>query len=369
MPTFNQYIESFYPDGASPEGLSYWTYGMSFYVSFADLLLHRTGGTVNLFADPRFAKIAAFQQQCYFPGGAVINFSDASNGDMFRLGLSSYLAEHIEGIKVPAVPFSKSPPELLDHCGRFAPALRDLVWLRKDTPLTDDQPRVTVFPDAQWLLCTGAGETGFAAKGGHNDESHNHNDVGSFIVYKKGRMAICDLGAGEYTKDYFGDKRYDIFCNKSEGHNVPIINGQGQKTGREFAARDCRITPLSTGGGMTLDIAGAYDIPALLRLEREFSFTVDSGSIVLKDTFTFAGSPLPFTERFVTLYSPMIGNGVVNIGGLCTLKNTGVLSGKTAPLINTVEHRDHEGKTVTVYTIDFSFVPEDNIFPVTFEIA
>ncbi|GHT64312.1 heparinase [Spirochaetia bacterium] len=358
MPTFNQYIKSFYPDGASAEGLSYWTYGMSFYVSFGDLLLQRTGGKINIFDDPQFKKIAAFQQQCYFPGGAVINFSDASDKDMFRIGLSCYLAEHIEGIKVPALPY-KASYSLLDPCGRFTPALRDLVWARENIPITDDKPHVTVFPDAQWLLCSGDGETGFAAKGGHNDESHNHNDVGNFIFYKKGKMAICDLGAGEYTKDYFGDKRYEIFCNQSLSHNVPIINGCGQKAGREFEARDCRI---SNDGGMALDIAGAYKIPELLRLEREFSFNIHTGVLLLKDTFSFAENPLPVTERFISLFPPVPENGLVRIGGLCTLKS------QISPVISEVEHRDHKGKPVTVYTIDFNFLPKDTTLSVEFVI-
>jgi hypothetical protein len=251
---------------------------------------------------------------------------------------------------------------LLDHCGRFAPALRDLVWARENIPLTSDKPRISVLPDAEWLLCTGAGETGFAAKGGHNGESHNHNDVGNFIFYKKGKMAICDLGAGEYTKDYFGDKRYDIFCNRSEGHNVPIINGQGQQTGKEFVAQDCRITPLSTGGVMTLDMAGAYTVPELLHLEREFNFNTRTDVLLLKDTFTFAECSLPVTERFITLLKPIAEKDLVRIGKLCTLKN------KISPAIGEVEHRDHEGKPVTVYAIDFSFVPDDKTASIEFEI-
>jgi hypothetical protein len=346
---------------------------MSFYVSFGDLLLRRTGGRINIFNDPQFKKIAAFQQQCYFPGGGVINFSDASGGDMFRLGLSCYLAEHLGGVKVPAVPYRAASSEtgrsgLLDPCGRFAPALRDLVWAREDIPLTDDGPRAAVFPGAQWLLCSGAGETGFAAKGGHNDESHNHNDVGNFIFYKKGTMAICDLGAGEYTRDYFGNKRYGIFCNRSEGHNVPIINGYGQEAGREFQAGDCRVSSAAENAGMALDIAGAYHVPDLLRLERRFSFNIRTGVLLLKDTFSFAENPLPVTERFITLFPPALENGVVQIGGICTIRNPEFAGGKIAPVIGEVEHRNHKGKPETVYTIDFNFLSGDKTCSAEFEI-
>ena len=33
-----------------------------------------------------------------------------------------------------------------------------------------------------------------AAQGGHNAESHNHNDVGNFIVFLNGKPVIVDVG-------------------------------------------------------------------------------------------------------------------------------------------------------------------------------
>jgi hypothetical protein len=250
-PALSRFIAGFSGDGVCMEGLSYWTYGLSFYTAFGDLLCRRTGGNVNILNDPAFARIAAFQQACYFPCGGILNFSDASGGDMFRLGLSCYLATRIPSVEVPRFPYRRELSEageaeagtaekmeaeagqgtgkaLIDHCGRFAPALRDFIWASGDVPLTDEGVRENVFPQAQWLLCAGEGGTGFATKGGHNGEPHNHNDVGNFIFYKNGRMAFCDLGAGEYTKDYFGDKRYTIFCTRSESHSVPVIDRRGQ---------------------------------------------------------------------------------------------------------------------------------------------
>ena len=50
-------------------------------------------------------------------------------------------------------------------------------------------------------------ERGFyvAAKGGHNAESHNHNDVGSFIVYADGYPALIDVGVEAYTAKITAD--------------------------------------------------------------------------------------------------------------------------------------------------------------------
>ncbi|MDY4307971.1 hypothetical protein SNF32_14980 [Enterococcus mundtii] len=50
----------------------------------------------------------------------------------------------------------------------------------------------------------------FAAKGGRNDESHNHIDIGHFVFGTREDLFLTDLGAGEYTKDYF-DEKHVIF--------------------------------------------------------------------------------------------------------------------------------------------------------------
>ncbi|MFR6332585.1 MAG: hypothetical protein ACLUOI_29915 [Eisenbergiella sp.] len=80
-----------------------------------------------------------------------------------------------------------------------------------------------------------------AAKGGNNGESHNHNDV-KLPASGGDEMLLTDLGAGEYTRDYFSEKRYEILCNHSFGHSVPVIDGKGQKEGTEYACSHLKRT-------------------------------------------------------------------------------------------------------------------------------
>ena len=97
-----------------------------------------------------------------------------------------------------------------------------------------------------------------AAKGGHNDESHNHNDIGNFIVYADGRPVLIDVGAGVYTAKTFSKDRYTIWNMTSAYHNVPTINGVLQKNGRQWAAKDVQFTADAQHASLTVDIAGAY---------------------------------------------------------------------------------------------------------------
>ena len=97
-----------------------------------------------------------------------------------------------------------------------------------------------------------------AAKGGHNDESHNHNDIGNFIVYKNGRPMIIDVGVETYSRKTFSKERYTIWTMQSPYHNLPTVNGVMQKEGRNFQARDVSHKFTESSAQMTMDIAGAY---------------------------------------------------------------------------------------------------------------
>lgn len=61
-PAFNSFLSSFAEDGSCLEGIGYWNYGFGYYTSFADLILRRTAGKIDLFAPEKVKKIALFQQ-------------------------------------------------------------------------------------------------------------------------------------------------------------------------------------------------------------------------------------------------------------------------------------------------------------------
>jgi hypothetical protein len=119
---------------------------------------------------------------------------------------------------------------------------------------------------------------------------------------------------------------------------------------------------------MSLDMAPAYGLPGLASLKRRFVFDMARGNLTLEDRFVFSGSPLPVTERFVSIYPPELKDGFVRIdtGDSVSLLKCSL---STEPVINEQEHRSHEGKSTRIFLIDFSFVPTDLDFSVGFEIA
>lgn len=109
--------------------------------------------------------------------------------------------------------------------------------------------------------CREGSSQGFfvGAKGGHNRESHNHNDIGSFVVYFNGRPLIVDAGVETYTALTFGPHRYTLWPMRSSYHTLlPTVNGVEQQHGFDHRSSDVGYTATSDSSSFTLDIAAAY---------------------------------------------------------------------------------------------------------------
>jgi hypothetical protein len=104
-----------------------------------------------------------------------------------------------------------------------------------------------------------------SAWGGHNGQSHNHNDVGNFIVYDDGRPVLVDVGVETYSARTFGPQRYEIWTMQSAYHNLPTINGVMQGAGRQFRAGGVSFDETAARATFAADIAPAYPPEAAVR--------------------------------------------------------------------------------------------------------
>ena len=130
--------------------------------------------------------------------------------------------------------------------------------------LGQNTPVYTPLPDA-WIsdiqVLTARASNGFylATHGGHNAESHNHNDVGDFLLYADGEPVIIDAGRGNYTARTFSAQRYELWFTQAQYHNLPIVNGYGQRAGRDYEAKNVQNKINESQASLNMDIAGAYD--------------------------------------------------------------------------------------------------------------
>ena len=292
------FLRGFKDDGMCMEGCHYWHYGFGHFVIYADMIRNFTNGETDYFKREKVKTVATFIQKAFISGDAIISFSDGSRHHKFHMGLVHYLRS-----EYPDTVFSydKKHSYVASGCARFAAAIRGATWLCEDyyyNPTPDGVAAEYYAADSQMLIKR-TRSYGFAAKGGHNGEPHNHNDVGSFIFAKNGRQVILDIGSGPYSKQYFhNDTRYGFIECSSAGHGVPIIGGAVQKTGGAYGTKDVSFE----NGVFTMDMAGSYGLEELTKLVRSFSFTDDT--VTLTDTYEYTGEG-EIVDRMVTLVAPV----------------------------------------------------------------
>lgn len=350
--SMEKYLSGFTDDGVCLEGCSYWGYGFSYFTVYADIVKKFTKGEIDWFKLEKVKNISTFIQNTYIAGNKTVNFSDSAQNDRYPLGICHYLKElYPNDVLVYAPTYSFT----IDGCGRYCSAIRSVTWLNEDiynNPTPDNFSREFFSKNAEWLIKR-TEDYGFAAKGGNNNEPHNHNDIGTFIFVKNEEQALAELGRGVYTRRYFSrDARYTILECSSRGHSVPIINGSFQKTGTDAKAKRTSFKK----GVFTTDIAKAYDCPELKSLKR--SFTLADKSVILTDEYT-CDCDLDIIERIVTLNQPTIKGKQIKVGDAQITFDPKVAK----PTINS-EVRENG---TTCYFIDFKLKKGERKFSCTMQ--
>lgn len=293
---YEQFLLSYGDDGCCQEGPLYWIYGFGFFVYGASLLREKTG--IDLFAREKVRKMAGYWDAISMPRGFVAAFSDSPITCKTKSGLALFLNREY-GIPLP-------PEESLSKFGedrrvRFADVFHDVFWDSDEKGIVKTEEKTVYYPDAQWFLRKGK-EISVCAKGGHNDEPHNHNDVGSFILFDKNQVVISDLGWGEYDKAYFSDKRYENICASSKGHSVPLLAMEEQKfTNEKQKAEVIKVSD----DEFSIDMAKAYGVEKFIR-----SFAIKDETLTVTDECKTS-----FTERLVTTLKPAVAGFSVIVGG------------------------------------------------------
>ena len=354
MSAMDSFLSGYGDDGVCTEGLGYWSYGFGYYTYFAELLYDFSDGKKDIMHTDKIREIAQFQQRVYLSGNTVASFADGGRYGNFEAGLTHRLKDLFpDCVTVPDNQYAKK--DFLGMENRFAMCIRTLLWTKPEYAETgSDTVCEKYYPTAQWYINKNP-LFGFAAKCGRNNEPHNHNDIGNFIIASGSKQLIADIGSGEYTKDYFNDKkRYEILCCSSQGHSVPLIDGHAQSFGNEYSGK-----VLSYGNNeFIIDIEGAYASDTLAKAVR--AFKISGNSVSVKDEFEFTDNGThEIRERFISLIEPEVradGIYIENMRILCNVK---------AEITKDTDN-DHSGKAFPVWEIDY--VTSDKNFEIEFVI-
>lgn len=300
LKSLDRFLVPYPKDGGCDEGPGYWGRAGAALFDNLELLLSASAGKINEYDNPLVQEIGRFIYRAHINDDFYLNFADAAAvlspeamlifnfgkriGDPKMMSFGAWLAERrdllYKGYRVV-----KSGRNSL---GRELPALFSIKELQ-GVPARPPLLRDVWLPVIQVMVARDVegSSQGFylAAKGGHNEESHNHNDVGHFVVYIDGNPVIVDAGVETYTRKTFSAQRYEIWTMQSAYHSLPTINGVMQAPGRSFAARDVSYQADEQAAHFSLDIAGAYPVEAGLKFWQR-RLTLERGkSVRLVDTY------------------------------------------------------------------------------------
>ena len=280
----DSFINVYHTDGGCDEGPSYWTAAGASLYSLLEQLYDMTGGYVDIFSEPLIRRMAEYEADFHICGSYFINFADcpARVGPNYRMIARCGRRAHSETLRDFGDFYAKKfPQDVSGWRWHLYYSVKSMLEPIRDG--VDYKPSTEVWYDGIQVMAERefpADDKGFflAAKGGHNNESHNHNDVGNFVVYNNGEPLLLDSGCGKYTKKTFSAHRYDIWTMCSDYHNLPTVNGVTQSPGGQFKATDVSFENHT----LTLDISKAYPESAGLdSLVREVS--MKDGVIVVSD--------------------------------------------------------------------------------------
>jgi hypothetical protein len=143
-------------------------------------------------------------------------------------------------------------------------------------------------------------------RGGHNAESHNHNDIGQVIVYLDGAPVLVDAGVERYTAKTFGPERYTIWTMQSAYHSLPTINGHLQSPGKDFAAKEVAWAANDETARFSLDMAGAYPSEAAVHRYHRVVTLYRSRRVAIHDTYALGDIQGDTTFHVLTACLPEI---------------------------------------------------------------
>ncbi len=298
------FLEGFTDDGYCSEGLGYWNYGFGYYIMLSEMIYQATNSNVDLLQNNKAQKAATFGAQIEIINGVYPAFADCSINAQPSSKLMYFVSRRI-GLALRS--WEQNDP--VSSGGSLYQSMMysfpNSASLARSNQGPSQKPGIRSWFDRAGVLISRPGPNSsstlaVALKGGHNQEHHNHNDVGSFVVVLDDKPLLLDPGGEIYTARTFSSRRYESNVLNSFGHPVPIVAGKLQQTGRKARGRVVSMSFTDTTDTLVLDISSAYDVPELRKLERKFVYSrTGSGSLCVTDEVTFS-RPCDFGTALIT---------------------------------------------------------------------
>lgn len=318
MVSVDNFINYYHDDGACEEGTYYFTHAVGKLYDYLQILSYAGVPVSSIFKEPVIKRMGEFISEAYIGDGWVVNYSDASPrlggpiGVIFRYGEAvgsdkmKQFASHL---------YHQDKKEEYIFSGtdvfRTIENLKSHQSLIATNPATSGNPSMW-YPQTEILFIRDQSGFFFSSRGGTNQQSHNHNDVGSFILFYNNKPVFIDIGVGTYTAQTFGSGRYSIFTMQSDFHNLPVINGVSQRSlggnrspeEEKYSAKNVRFDARKSF--FSADISGSYHPDSKAQSWVRSYDLNPGGKLIIEDQFVLTEAVLPNQVNFITQQKPDI---------------------------------------------------------------
>lgn len=353
------FLEGYGYDGCCDEGASYYRHaGLCLFNTIEILNNVSSDAFYHLYQEDKIKNIASYIRNVHVHDKYYINFADCSP-IAGRAGVREFLfakrTENMDMASFAAADYKAGMPDslTLPQENNLYYKLQNGFAAKDIKAAFQDKPATMAYPDMYYpstgLFIARDDRCLLAVKAGDNADSHNHNDTGSFTVYKNGKPLFIDIGVESYTKKTFSPERYEIWTMQSAYHNLPTINGYMQKDGPAYHANDVCCQFSDTVCEISMDIAKAYPPECGLSFYKRAASLRKGKEILIRDNF--ASQENTVVLSFMTYEKPVCTESsdelVFSIGSLGTMRLTG---GKT-PVIEEIPISDARLKTAWEHEI------------------
>lgn len=321
MIILDRFIAEYKPDGGCDEGPGYWNGAGASLFDALEGLYDISNGKIDLYSDELVKNIGEYIAHANLFDDTFINFADGSPrpsvsaGVIYRFGknvksdmLKNFGARYFRCVKQPE-----------DAVFMFYRKLKNIFGFEEiknfeNTSIEEKQTHLKYLE----VAASRDDESGLytACKGGHNDESHNHNDVGAFMVYKNKQPIVIDPGCETYTAKTFSSERYTIWTMQSPYHSLPVIDGYAQEYGKHRKAQNFGCNFTEGGHSVSLNIEKAYpDEAGIESFERKIICEYGANGF-----FEVSDSVKLREKKDVTFYLmladfPQVNGGKISVNG------------------------------------------------------
>lgn len=272
------FLDEYGEDGCCSEGAQYYGHAALCLFGSLELLCLAAPGVFDaLWKQSKLHNMAAYIRNMHVKDRYYFNFADCSPF-AGRRGARDYRFALCLGDESLASFAARDWLASLDEPQREDGAVRINLWHQlielecaagMAALAVRPKPEAPHCPDAVYESCgvyiARRGAWSLAVKGGSNDDSHNHNDVGSVILYRDGMPLLIDLGVETYSRKTFSPQRYEIWTMQSSWHNLPAFDGVMQRDGAQYRAQDVHVARSDESFRTDMELSAAWPAEAGLK--------------------------------------------------------------------------------------------------------